>query len=63
MRLRHRHRPKAPVDPQAFTIVDGKLYLNYDKGVWATFKQDTAGYIHKAEANWPTVQQQPDPKD
>ena len=22
---------KAPIDPAAFTVVDGKLYLNYDK--------------------------------
>ena len=52
---------KVPIDPQAFSIVDGKLYLNYDKKIWATFEQDAAGYIHKAEVNWPTVQQQPDP--
>ncbi len=52
---------KAPIDPEAFTIVDGKLYLNYNKEVWATFRQDTAGYISKAGANWPTVEQQPDP--
>ncbi len=52
---------KAPIDPLAFTIVDGRLYLNYDKSVRATFNQDPAGYIHKADANWPTVQHEPDP--
>lgn len=52
---------KAPIDPEAFTIIDGRLYLNYDKSVWATFKEDPAGYIAKANTNWPTVQYQPDP--
>ncbi len=52
---------KAPIDPEAFTIIDGRLYLNYDKSIWATFNKDPAGYIGKANTNWPTVQYQPDP--
>ncbi len=52
---------KATIDPEAFTIIGGKLYLNYNQDVWATFKQDPQGYIRKAEANWPTVREQPDP--
>ena len=43
------------VDPQAFAVVDGKLYLNYSKRVQATWNQDRAGYIEKARANWPKV--------
>jgi YHS domain-containing protein len=54
---------KATIDPEAFTIVNGKLYLNYSKDVWAKFKEDPAGYIQKADANWPEVVQQPDPVD
>ena len=45
----------APIDPEAWDIVDGKLYLNYSKGVQARWKQDKPGNIAKAEANWPTV--------
>ncbi len=38
------------IDPQAFTIDDGKLYLNYSKRVQATWNQDRAGYIENGAA-------------
>ena len=34
-------------------VVDGKLYLNYSKGVQKKWEQDRAGYIQKADQNWP----------
>lgn len=43
------------IDPHAFSIVDGKLYLNYSKNVQRTWNQDRAGYIEKAQRNWPKV--------
>ena len=43
----------APVDPEAWRVVDGKLYLNYSKGVQKKWEQDRAGYIQKADQNWP----------
>ena len=43
------------VDPEAFAVVDGKLYLNYSKRVQNTWNQDRAGYISKARQNWPKV--------
>ena len=43
------------IDPQAFAVVDGKLYLNYSKRVQSTWNQDRAGYIEKARQNWPKV--------
>jgi YHS domain-containing protein len=43
------------IDPQAFAIVDGELYLNYSKRVQATWNQDRGGYIEKARQNWPKV--------
>ncbi len=49
---------KADVDPAAFTIVDGKLYLNYSTQVRDTWRKDEPGYIQKAQAAWPTVSQQ-----
>lgn len=49
---------KAPTDPHAFTIVGGKLYLNYDAAIQDTWRQDKDGYISKADANWPAVKDQ-----
>lgn len=43
----------ASIDPQAWKIVDGKLYLNYDKDVQAKWEKDVPGNIRKADANWP----------
>lgn len=46
---------KAPIDPQAWTVLDGKLYLNYDSDVKATWDKDRPGYIQKADKNWPMI--------
>lgn len=46
---------KADVDPSAYAIVDGKLYLNYNKSVQTKWNQDTTGYIAKGNANWSSV--------
>jgi YHS domain-containing protein len=45
----------ASADPQAWKIVDGKLYLNYSLDVQKTWEQDVPGNIAKGEANWPAV--------
>jgi YHS domain-containing protein len=42
----------AKIDPQAWTIVDQKLYLNYDTSVKMDWDKDQQGYIKKADANW-----------
>lgn len=49
---------KAPVDPAAFTIRDGKLYLNYSLGIQSEWRKDTDGYVAKADRNWPSVKTQ-----
>ena len=46
---------KAPVEPDAWTVVDGKLYLNYNRSVRSRWSTDIPGFIRKADANWPTV--------
>lgn len=46
---------KAKTSPDAWTIVDGKLYLNYNTEVRETWNNDHQGYIQKADANWPKV--------
>jgi YHS domain-containing protein len=48
---------KATTDPEAFTIVDGKLYLNYSLAVRARWQQDIPGYIAKADKYWPEVKE------
>ena len=45
----------ASIDPQAWRIVDDKLYLNYNKGVQRRWERDIPGNIAKADANWPEV--------
>ena len=49
---------KAASDPAAFSIVDGKLYLNYDADIQKKWRADIPGYIAKADKNWPTVARQ-----
>jgi YHS domain-containing protein len=41
------------IDVEAFQIVDGKLLLQYSKGVRDTFNKDRKGNLAKANANWP----------
>ncbi|MGD9043314.1 MAG: YHS domain-containing (seleno)protein [Desulfobacterales bacterium] len=46
----------AGVDPEnAWTIVDGMLYLNYDIKIKQKWEKDIPGNIKKADANWPGV--------
>jgi YHS domain-containing protein len=46
---------KAPIEPDAWTVVDGKLYLNYNQSVRSRWSSDIPGFVRKADANWPTV--------
>lgn len=45
------------IDPEAWRIIDGKLYLNYDHGVAAEMEK-VPGQLEKVEANWPQVRDQ-----
>ena len=46
----------AETDPEhAWTIHDGKLYLNWDAGVAAKWRRDIPRYVSRADRNWPTV--------
>lgn len=42
----------ASVDPEAWVIVDGKLYLNFDKRYAAEFVEDAPNQIAKANEKW-----------
>ena len=44
------------VDPvNGWKVVDGKLYLNFNADINATFARDANGFIAKAERNWPAL--------
>jgi len=45
----------APIDPEAWTIIDGKLYLNYSKGVKKTWSEAIPQHIERANQNWPRL--------
>ena len=46
----------AGVDPKnAWKIVEGKLYLNYNVDIQKKWAKDIPGNIKKADANWPGV--------
>ncbi|MEP7085142.1 MAG: YHS domain-containing (seleno)protein [Betaproteobacteria bacterium] len=49
---------KAKIEPEAFSIIDGKLYLNYNAKVQSEWSKDTSGYIAKAEKQWPAMSTQ-----
>src|SRR5262245_34746026 len=38
----------APIDPEAWTIIRGKLYLNYSKGVKKTWSESIPKYVEDA---------------
>lgn len=45
----------ASIDPNAWRIVEGRLYLNYSPGVQRRWERDIPGNISSADANWPGV--------
>ncbi len=46
---------KFVADPEVWTIVDGKLYLNLDRDIQQKWEKDIPGFIVKAEKNWPSI--------
>lgn len=43
----------APIDPNAWAIVDGRLYLNFSRSVQRRWERDIPGHIRRADTNWP----------
>ena len=43
------------VDPEQFTLYDGKLYLNYDAAVQKDWLKDIPGYNRKADAKFQSL--------
>ena len=49
---------KATIDPAAFSIVNNKLYLNYNTAVQKQWRADIPGFVAKGDKNWPRVEKQ-----
>ena len=47
---------KAITDPEAWKIVDGKLYLNCSQAAYEKWITDIPGHIKKADENWLKMQ-------
>lgn len=46
---------KAPTEPDAWTIVNGKLYLNYNTDVRSDWDKNRDERIKKADSYWPQI--------
>jgi hypothetical protein len=53
------HGHKVDVDPEAFRVVDNKLYLNYSKDVQKKWLADIPGNIALADSNWAGLRDKP----
>lgn len=51
---------KAVVDPTAFTVAGGKLYLNYNHAISSQWQGNRAREIQRADAQWPKVMHSPE---
>lgn len=45
----------ATTSPDAWTIYEGQLYLNFNTTVRGIWSEDIPGNVAKADANWPSV--------
>lgn len=43
------------IDPAAYKVVNGKLYLNLSKDVLKRWVKDIPGYVKEADQNWPQL--------
>lgn len=46
----------APTEPDAFSVIDGKLYLNYNQKVQEMWNKDKPAFITKANQNYKAQQ-------
>ncbi len=51
------HGYTASTDPEAWSIVGGKLYLNYSRDVQAMWEPGKAQWIERADAQWPKLRE------
>lgn len=46
---------KAPTQVETWSVVDGKLYFNYNKKVQESWNKDKESLIKKADSLWPEI--------
>jgi YHS domain-containing protein len=46
---------KPDIDPTAFSVVEGKLYLNLNPDVQSRWLKDVPGYVKTADDNWKSL--------
>ena len=62
------HNSLAPVDPEAFAVIDEKLYLNFSRSVQRRWNRRRVQYIERGDLNWPELSaefndnQEPEPE-
>ena len=49
------HNTTAKADPTQWSVVDGKLYLNYDAEIQSRWIKDKMTYIERGNRHWPSV--------
>ena len=47
-------------DPELWTVVDGRLFVNVHAAAQQRWQSDQAGFIATADHNWPLIQDLPD---
>lgn len=45
----------ADINPDAWTVWEGKLYLNYNKSIRKKWLADVPGHVAKGDENWPRL--------
>jgi YHS domain-containing protein len=51
----------ADIDPEAFTVYNDRLYLNFSKSIKRRWDRDKDGNIEAADANWPEIAEKESP--
>ena len=46
---------KAPTEVDTWTILDGKLYFNYNQEVKGLWEKDRSKFIQQADGNWESI--------
>lgn len=52
------HDSRADIDPTAWRIVEGRLYLNYNASIQRRWEAEMANFIRRADTNWPRLRGQ-----
>ena len=46
------HGYKAKIEPEQFSIVNGRLYLNYNRSIKSRWVKDIPGFTARADSEW-----------